>query len=696
MNERIEEVVSYLGPTGPFAQQIPNFRIRPGQLRLAEAVADSLEHGSTLVAEAATGTGKTLAYLVPVLSSGLKVLISTGTRTLQDQLYQRDLPMALKTLHRGRTTALLKGRSNYLCVHRLELMRGAGRHTERRLPEQLEQVYAWSRATEHGEINELSSLSEEAIVWPFVTSTVDNCLGSECPSYSKCHLMKARRKAVEADVVVVNHHLLFADMALKEQGHGEVLPTVEAFVIDEAHQVPDTATRFFSRGLSSRQIRELVKDTQAASSKVSGGFGVVQEALSELEQHQRELILQFASMNDRGHGPELMKHAKIPGMLGDLDEHLGSLLEALEPMKEADRSVGNVHQRCERMRGVLKKFRAEDTEGVRWYEKRRQGFAVHVTPLDIAKPLANFRETRPAAWIFTSATLAVGQKFDHFTHRLGLEEAETLSVESPFDHRHNGLCWLPQGLPAPGDYQHTEKLLQTIWPLIEVSGGRAFLLFTTHRALQQAAQWLKTRCEYPLFIQGEGPRGQLVDDFRKAGNGILLGAASFWEGVDVPGAALSVVVIDKLPFAAPDDPVLQARLESIRAEGMSPFSKVQLPEAVLTLKQGAGRLIRAHGDCGVVVLGDPRLVQKGYGRLFLNSLPPWPRTREIRDAIDFMSTIMDVQKQAAQVPAGLTAPTDNEASKDDTEPLTDATDLQTSDNNTSADPKDAPQKTETP
>ncbi|GAB4200531.1 MAG: ATP-dependent DNA helicase [Wenzhouxiangellaceae bacterium] len=629
-----------LGATGPFASQLPGFRPRPGQQQLAAAVDQCLHHSGILVAEAATGTGKTLAYLAPALQSRLKVLISTGTKTLQDQLFQRDLPMARSALQVQPRCALLKGRSNYLCLFRLELARADGRLRNRELVSQLHEVHAWSTSTRSGEISELVSLPENAAVLPLVTSTVDNCLGSECPRYGDCYLIKARRRALEADVVVVNHHLLFADMALKDEGYGEVLPTTEAFIIDEAHQVPDTATRFFSRSLSSRQLRDLGRDIERAAGQVSGAFGTVQEPLAQIEQSSRQLALLFAALNERGPATELLRSRGLLEQLAELEQQLDELQLALQPLAEAERGLANAAERCQRLRAVLREYQAEESEAVRWYERRRQGFAINLTPLDVASPLARFRAARPAAWVFTSATLAVGNNFQHFLQRLGLEDAETLQVDSPFDHRHNALCWLPPDLPPPGDRQHTASLLRAVWPLIEVSGGRAFLLFTTHRALQQAAEWLRLHSSYPLFIQGEAPRSQLVSDFRAAGNGILLGAASFWEGVDVPGPALSLVVIDKLPFAAPDDPVLQARLEEIKQQGGNPFTEVQLPEAVLALKQGAGRLIRDHSDRGVVVLGDPRLTGKGYGRLFLNSLPPWPRTRELQDAIAFMATTL--------------------------------------------------------
>lgn len=641
MSTSIEEL---LGSTGPFAQQMEHFRVRRGQLRLAQAVSEALAEQKTLVAEAATGTGKTLAYLVPALQSGKKTLISTGTKTLQDQLFQRDLPMVVKTLGFRGKTALLKGRANYLCTLRMEQTRAAGLYQNAQLAKELTLVYEWSKMTQHGEISELKSIADDAEILPYVTSTVDNCLLSQCPQFDSCHLFKARRKAVEADVVIVNHHLLFADMALKDQGHGEVLPTVEAFIIDEAHQVPDTATRFFSKALSSRQIRDLVNDTQAEAGEVSGGFGVVKDALADLEQTNTQLILQFAALNDRGHEHEIRQNKKLTDQLDELLDNLNALISCLEPLSEATRNMSNIQDRCNRYRETLRRFRQDEVDGVRWYEKRRRGYSIHITPLDIATPFQRFREHRPAAWVFTSATLAVGEKFDHFNQRLGLGDVATMRVESPFDHRHNGLCWLPQGLPAPGDFYHTSRLLETVWPLIEVVGGRTFFLFTTHRALQQAARWLKEKSQYPLFIQGESPRSQLVEDFRSAGNGILLGAASFWEGVDVPGPALSIVIIDKLPFGVPDDPVLQARMEAVRLDGGSPFGRIQLPEAVLALKQGAGRLIRDHQDCGVVVLGDPRITQKGYGRMFLNSLPPWPCTRETRDAIEFMHAVLHQQE----------------------------------------------------
>ena len=620
------------GIGGALSRTLPAFRPRPGQLALAEAIAECLEQGVDLVAEAATGTGKTLAYLVPVLLRGERVILSTGTLNLQDQLYRRDLPLALKGLGLERRVALLKGRANYLCLQRLE-QHLADPDAAGLMLEELRQVRAWSRQTESGEVSELGEIASDSPVWPLVTSTQDNCLGSDCPKLNQCHLVRARRQAQEADVVVVNHHLLFADLALKQTGFGEVLPGAAAVVIDEAHQVPETAMRFFSRGLSAWQVRELARDSLAACAGAPGSLHVLREPVEALKNALAQAVSEMFQRPPRG---EFTQLESLKPELETLGRALLDLAGHLEPLAEQSRDLASCADRARHLGEAMGLFLKGQEGWVRWFSQRRGQFNLNLTPLDVAGPLNELRERSPATWIMTSATLAVGQRFDHFTHRLGLEAARQLVIDSPFDYAAQTRLWLPKGLPEPRDPGHTEALLEQVLPVLRAVRGRAFLLFTAHRALRRAAEWLRAQSDFNLLVQEQAPRHVLLERFKSEPGSVLLGAASFWEGVDVPGEALSVVVIDKLPFAAPDDPVLEATLTAVREAGENPFSTVQLPQAVLSLKQGAGRLIRQAEDFGVLILGDPRLTTKAYGRLFLNSLPPMTRVESAAEAAIFL------------------------------------------------------------
>ncbi len=627
-----ESLATLFGADGALAGALPAFRPRAGQLGLAETIDRCLDSGRDLVAEAATGTGKTLAYLVPVLLRGERTIISTGTLNLQDQLFRRDLPLALKALGVERKIALLKGRANYLCLHRLERHVAEPELFEDVMPE-LRAVQRWAGYTNSGEISEIDDIPASSRVWPLVTSTQDNCLGSDCPFLSDCHLVHARRRAQEADVVVVNHHLLFADMALKQTGFGEVLPGAETVVIDEAHQVPDTAMRFFSRGLSAWQVRELTRDTLAASAGAAGSLKLLQAPVANLRAALEQAVSASVDLPARG------EYSALRQCLGEfhaLLKALNDLARALDPLAERTRDLANCAERALAMQDGLHAF-LEGKEGyVRWFSSRRGRFQLNLTPLDVAAPLTELRERVPATWVMTSATLAVNGRFEHFTRRLGLESAEELVVDSPFDYPNQTRLWIPENLPEPRDPAHTERLLEAVMPLLRAAQGRGFLLFTAHRALRRAAQWLRAHSDFNLLIQEDAPRHVLLERFRTTPNSLLLGAASFWEGVDVPGQALSIVVIDKLPFAAPDDPVLEATLKAVREGGENPFTTVQLPQAVLALKQGAGRLIRQWNDFGALVLGDPRITQKPYGRLFLKSLPPMTRAHSAAEAAEFL------------------------------------------------------------
>lgn len=633
----IAAIDAVLGPGGLLARAVEGFAWRGQQQAMAERVAAALADGETLICEAGTGTGKTYAYLVPALLSGRKVIIATGTRNLQDQLFRRDLPALRRALGTPVDLALLKGRANYLCRHRLvgAVTDVAGLRPEVR--RDLAAVRDWASVTRHGDIAEVA-LAEDAAVWPAVTSTTDNCLGQNCPEWQHCHLVHARRRAQEADLVVINHHLLCADMVLREEGFGEVLPGADAVIIDEAHQLPDVATHFFGDSVSSRQVLDLACDLNAvrrADAAEVPQVARVSEALTTLIPRMR---LAFGAGDRRGSWDEISADAEVTACLTDLAEVLADTGTTLEPLAVRSRELGHCHARAlalqQRLEGLLE--RADD-ERVRWFELRGQGFRLHQTPLDVAEVFRAYRNRQQSAWVYTSATLAVGESFAHFAAQVGAEDAAAVRWESPFDYRRQSLLFMPPGLPEPGADDYDAAVAAVSLAVIGLSQGRAFCLFTSHRALRIAAGHFEGRLGYPLLVQGQAPRAELIDRFRRLGNAVLLGTASFWEGVDVRGEALSCVIIDRLPFAPPGDPLLKARIEALRRRGGNPFRDFQLPKAVIALKQGAGRLIRDASDHGVLVLCDPRLHTRGYGRMFLESLPDMPHTREADDVRAFFA-----------------------------------------------------------
>jgi len=624
-----------LGADGPFAREVPNFAARTTQQRMADAVSEAIESHDALVVEAGTGTGKTFAYLVPALLSGKRVIVSTGTRNLQDQLFHRDLPRVLSILGAKADVALLKGRANYLCRYRLQQTVESGQFKSRTQVDDLQKVRAWGARTRSGDRAELVEVPEGSPLWPRVTSTAENCLGTECPLYDDCFVFKARRRAQDADLTVVNHHLLLSDLALKREGFGAILPEAEAYVLDEAHQLPELAGQYFSVGISARQVKELVADTLAECAGQPGALALLQPVLDSVNEALRKARLAFDTLPKRGAFAQLEADAGAAEALENLGESLNDLAGVLMGQAERSKGLASVHARCVVLDQRLQRIAGRDGEDeVRWYELSDHGFELSATPLDLAPQLQTLRDATDAAWIHTSATLAVAGHFDHFTRQMGLVDPVTLDLGSPFDYAHQALCWLPQGLPEPAARDYTQRVIDILRPVLEASKGRAFLLFTSHRALRLAADLLLDG-PWPLFVQGSAPRHQLLSDFRDSGNGVLLGAASFWEGVDVAGEALSVVVIDKLPFASPDDPVLQARLDAVRRAGGNPFRDWQIPAAAIALKQGAGRLIRDVHDRGVLVLCDPRITTRAYGKLFLASLPPMPRTRDVVDVQAF-------------------------------------------------------------
>ena len=630
-----------LGADGPLARNINGFTPRAPQQELAQAVARALERAETLVAEAGTGTGKTFAYLLPALLSGRRVLISTGTKTLQDQLFHRDLPAVRAAVGAPVKTALLKGRSNYLCRHRLTSTAEQGLFDSRERLRELEAVRTWASVTRTGDIGELDAVAENSPLWPQVTSTQDNCLGQECPDFSRCFVLEARRAAQEADLVVVNHHLLLADMVLKEDGFGELLPGVDAVIVDEAHQLPEVATQYFGLSVSTRQLADWLQDLRAEYSR---GAGDIADFEAQVAGYERSLAAVRPLLTDgmgRQEWEALSRRKELRTALESVHDALMGMKPALDLLAPRSRGLENCRERADVLLARLGAFLDEDEcNQVRWVEQHGRSCTFNLTPLDAAHRFAARMQETHSAWVFLSATLSVGGEFSHFRERLGVGEAEELLLGSPFDFEHHALLYLPPRMPAVDSPGFTAAVVEAARPVIEASGGRAFMLFTSHRALQQAAELLRGSLDYPLLVQGDMPRRRLLESFRKQGNAVLLGTASFWEGVDVKGPALSVVVIDKLPFASPGDPVLKARLELLRNDGRNPFMEYQLPQAVIALKQGVGRLIRDATDKGVMMICDPRLTGKPYGRVFRDSLPPMRPTRELADVTRFLKEVL--------------------------------------------------------
>ncbi|KRG64883.1 helicase [Stenotrophomonas humi] len=681
-----------LSEGGALARQLDAFVPRPAQLRLTGAIAEAFQQRDVLLAEAGTGTGKTFAYLVPALLSGLKTIVSTGTRALQDQLYHRDLPRVRAALGVGHRAALLKGRANYLCRYRLDQARGEPRFTSNEQVAQFQRIVTWSGRTQYGDVAELDGLADDSPLLPMVTSTVDNCLGTDCPFWDDCFVVRARQRAQEADLVVVNHHLLLADLALKQEGFGEILPGAQAFIIDEAHQLPELAANFFGEGFGMRPWQELARDCLAECRSVAGAQATLQQPVATLELALRELREAMEKLPQRGTRWRALAVPQVAEGFDAVSAGLMQLRDALALLREASPGLDACHARAQEGMARLSRWLDEGIvsavdewdiddappaaephtsttdaaapisdslfpvsgsqadNDVLWYELTPRGFRCQRTPMDVSGPLREHRERSMAAWVFTSATLTVGGDFAHLAKRLGLDDPDTLVQPSPFDWQQQALCYLPQQLPDPAARGFGTALIATLWPVLEASQGRAFLLFASHRALREAADALRDG-PWPLFVQGEAPRASLLQRFRESGNGVLLGSASFREGVDVVGDALSVVVIDKLPFAAPDDPVFEARLDAIRRQGGNPFRDEQLPQAVIALKQGVGRLIRSETDRGVLVLCDPRLLTKGYGRVFLDSLPPFRRTRELADVQAFFARQWAPEPDAAALAA---------------------------------------------
>ena len=651
-----EQLTALFAPDGALSAYIENFRARPQQVELAQAIAEAINHNGQLIAEAGTGTGKTFAYLVPSLLAGGKVVISTGTKNLQDQLFQRDLPTVRDALKVPISIALLKGRSNYVCHYHLARTQSDGTFKTREDVRHLGKIVNYAKVTQSGDKSGLADVPENAPIWMQVTSTRENCLGQECPQHKECFILKARKEAMEADVVVVNHHLFFADVMLRDEGVAELLPACNTVIFDEAHQLPETASLFFGASTSTSQLLDLARDSRIEALSHARDFAPLPLACDGLEKTARDLRLVFKKQEGRMPADAAKDLSGWNEVLDALDKQLGALNALLEKQGERSEGLENCRQRGLALAQQLEQWRDEGTtDQVRWLEVFHHSVVLNTTPLSIAEIFAKQIGGHPRAWIFTSATLAVKQNFAHYQAEMGLPDARTACWDSPFNYQEQALLYVPQDMPEPNSAGYTDAVIQAALPLIEASKGRAFLLFTSLRAMQRAyeilqAEFDRKNLKYPLMMQGEGSRNELLSRFREHGNAVLLGSQSFWEGVDVRGEALSLVVIDKLPFAPPDDPVLAARIAQISKQGRNAFMEYQLPRTVINLKQGAGRLIRDEGDRGVLMICDPRLISKHYGKRIWQSLPPFKRTRDANEATGFFtrqSPIAESQPAAA-------------------------------------------------
>ena len=647
------DVERLFGNGGALSQAVRGFRSRLAQTEMAKAIGNAIAGQETLIAEAGTGTGKTFAYLVPALLWGGKVIVSTGTKNLQDQLFLRDIPTVRKALNAPVSVALLKGRANYVCHFHLERTLQNGRLTSRDDVGNLREISRFMKTTSTGDKAELSRVPENALVWNLVTSTRDTCMGAECQYYQDCFVMKARKEAQQADVVVVNHHLFFADVALKETGMAELLPSANTIIFDEAHQLPDTATLFFGDTVSTSQILELCRDVQAEGLAHARDGADWSKVVSSVDKASRDLRLAFPQDVVRLAFNQIAPSSAFFPAMETLHAEMQAMIVVLEKQAERAETIEQCRVRAISLDAQLAAWTAacgpidtsteQAAEKVLWVEAFSSSLQLHQTPLSIAPIFSKQREGAPRAWIFTSATLAVKNDFNHYNAQMGLIDQPAKSWPSPFDYAQQGLLYVPHNLPQPSAPDYTDAVVDAALPVIEAAGGRAFLLCTTIRAVNRAAERLRAEFErrklsFPLMVQGEAGRTELLDRFRAAGNAVLVGSQSFWEGVDVRGEALSLVIIDKLPFAPPDDPVLAARIGALERKGLNGFMHHQLPEAIITLKQGAGRLIRDETDRGVLMLCDPRLITKPYGKRIWQSLPSFTRTRELDAVLAFFSS----------------------------------------------------------
>ena len=631
------DVERVLGEGGVIGDLVGDFEPRASQLGMAQLIDQAIALGESRVVEAATGIGKSFAYLVPAFLSDARVVISTGTRNLQDQLFEKDIPLIRRAIVSTKKTALLKGRSNYACPYRIKKHRAEDRFKSREMAAVFGALAAWAEHSDSGDIGEFAEIPEHDSLWYYATSNADNCLGGECPEIDRCFVLQARKRAMDADVLVINHHLYFSDLALKQEGFGEILPAADVLIFDEAHQLPDIAGHFYGQQITLRQIETLARDTIEAELAEAGESRALQKRCDRLNKSAADLRLALRKMPSKGEWEQVKNAPALRQASAAFEQALAALATELEPMVNRGKELGMCLRRVQALLGALAGIFDADENHVSWYETSERGFRLALSPLEVAQEFRQQLEQADFASVFfTSATLSSQQSFQYYCQRLGLESIDCASFDSPFDYRQQALLYLPRHLPDPADDRFPLLFGELCRELIGITAGHCFILFTSYRMLGLTAEFLRSQVDYPLLVQGELQRNELIQQFLRLDNPVLLGTNSFWEGVDVRGDQLRCVIIDKLPFKSPHDPVYRKRLQQVNSRGGNAFVEVQIPEATISLRQGVGRLIRDVRDRGVVALCDNRLNTKAYGKGMLNSLPPMRRSSDLDEVKAFM------------------------------------------------------------
>jgi ATP-dependent DNA helicase DinG len=636
---------NFFSPQGPLNDCLNNYQLRAEQVEMAKSVSNAIKDKESLVIEAGTGVGKTFAYLYPSLLKGGRVVISTATKNLQDQLFFNDIPKIREALKISVKVNILKGRANYICKLRMENTNQEGMFFNKNDAKYLHLIKAFSDNSDSGEVSEISKIPENSAIWPMVTSTKENCLGQDCEFYKNCFLVKARKEALESEVLIVNHHLFFADFVLKDAELSEILPKANTVIFDEAHQVPLVASFFLGEFISSSQIINLIQDCQQSFIKYPDTIKILDSLAKDLQENIFDLKALISPSSVRLNINKLQDYDAFKETYKTLIAKLDLLETILSKHAEDNAESQRLFDRATELTIKLNSWLKRDNQNdIYWLEVFARTIQFNATPISVAEQFNKFQKKADSAWIFTSATLSINGSFDHFTSLLGLKKSRTQYLQSPFNYSENAFLYVPKEIPDPKDELFNLVLVKKALPLIRAAKGRAFILATSLKSMEEIGALLKdefekNKIDYPVITQGEGPKNDLLNQFKKHGNAVLIGSLSFWEGIDVRGSTLSLVIIDKLPFQSPGDPVFESKIKLLTEEGTNAFMSMQLPEAIIRLKQGVGRLIRDDHDKGVMVICDRRIIEKSYGMKIWKSLPSFKRTRSESAVINFLEEL---------------------------------------------------------